>query len=190
MSGKVTVNILGEAGYEFAALGLSLSYNQDVAGMPAVMGRLYNKGGGHNKFLESIIVWLDIVSTLHFWGHFDTYRVGVSPAGNTGNSQSTMHTALKYPFTAEMFYGEMRPEYLAMLNEIRKTKNLDALQRHLGKGFLQRRVITMNYRSLRNVMAQRAHHKSPEWHIFFDSIMAQIQHKEFFADFDKGNEKE
>lgn len=61
------IQILEESGYNHALLGLSLSYNQPVEKMPGVANRLANKDMAHNKFLESIIVWLDITAMRGWW---------------------------------------------------------------------------------------------------------------------------
>ena len=72
------VRILEEHGHDSALLGLSLSYDQTPERMPAVAERLRFRGDGHNKFLESILVWLDVTAPRYFWQQFDTYRVGVT----------------------------------------------------------------------------------------------------------------
>ena len=83
----MNVTVLNEAGYQEALLGLSLSYEQSLDKMPAVAERLAQRDNGHNKFLESIVVWLDVIAPRYWWQEFDTYRIGVSK-----QSSSTMHT--------------------------------------------------------------------------------------------------
>lgn len=72
------IEILNESGYEEAMLGLSLSFNQPVSNMKGVSDRLYDKDGGHNKFLESVCVWLDITMPRYWWSEADTYRISVT----------------------------------------------------------------------------------------------------------------
>ena len=84
------IKILKEAGYDEALLGLSLSYNTKIERMDKVAAKLYCKDGGHNKFLESICVWLDITAARYWWQEFDTYRIGVTKLG----SGTTMALAL------------------------------------------------------------------------------------------------
>lgn len=74
------VSIIKEAGYLEALYGLGLSYdltsdipfenfcnNKDlITKMRFVSQKLYDKEGGHNKFLESIYVWIDITAPRFF----------------------------------------------------------------------------------------------------------------------------
>jgi len=92
------VKILDERGYDWALLGLSLSFEQDPADMPRVAQKLAFRGDGHNKFLESIVLWLDITAPRYWWQQFDTYRAGVSK-----QSASTMHTMTRRALTQEDF---------------------------------------------------------------------------------------
>ena len=87
----IIVNKLEEAGYQSALFGLSLNKNQPLENMPDVAKKLCNKSGGHNKFLESIIIWLDVTAPRYWWQDADTYRL------STKQSQSTNHTILKRP---------------------------------------------------------------------------------------------
>lgn len=171
------VNILHEAGYFPAMLGLSLSYNQDPGKMPAVADKLYNKGMGHNKFLESIVVWIDINAPRYWWQQFDTYRVGV-----TKQSESTMHTIMRGAFTEDMFEGGMEEIVLNLLNYYRDQKDFNHIKQLLPESFLQRRIICTNYMSLRNMIRQRLTHKLPEWKVFCEEIGKQVEFPEYFCD--------
>ncbi|MFA5203625.1 MAG: hypothetical protein WC708_04390 [Lentisphaeria bacterium] len=171
------VQILREAGYEEAMLGLSLSYERDPAGMPAVMERLFDKGGGHNKFLESMVVWLDVVAPRHFWQQFDTYRTGM-----TKQSGSTMHTLTRRPLGQEDFDRPLPPETLLRLNALVAEKQLEELKNELPEGFLQRRILCTNYMTLRNIVAQRKTHRNPAWRVFCTELLRQVARPEFFKD--------
>ena len=83
------VDIIEEAGHEWALYGMALSYKdrklnpedwwtsqRAKAEKRAVI--LAGKDGGHNKFLESICVWLDIEAPRAWWSEMDTYRVGTT----------------------------------------------------------------------------------------------------------------
>ena len=96
------VKVLEEAGYEWALLGLSKSFKDRAIPHEdwwtyerfeklnkTAKGMAFNDGG-HNKFLESIVVWLDIEAPRGWWQEFDTYRVGT-----TKQSESTIHTIAK-----------------------------------------------------------------------------------------------
>ena len=163
--------ILREAGYAEALLGLSLSYNAPIEKMPAVAERLAAKDDGHNKFLESIVVWLDITAPRYWWAQFDTYRVGV-----TKQSESTMHTALKRPLTQNDFAGWLHAETLERINQLIAARDLVQLKRELPEAFLQRRVVCTNYKALRHIACQRRGHKLTEWAQFFATLEVQLEH--------------
>jgi len=80
------IQVLEESGLSHALLGLSLNKNQPLDNMLTLSDKLASKDGGHNKFLESIAVWLDITAPRYWWSQLDTYRAGV-----TKQSESTMH---------------------------------------------------------------------------------------------------
>lgn len=181
------IEILKEAGYEEALLGLSLNKNQPLERMPQVLHKLATHDGGHNKALESIHVWIDITAPRYWWSEFDTYRVGTSK-----QSESTMHTITKRLLTKEDFEMEdVTPTTLAELNSLINAYNYEAqdkdekdefffaLKRKLPEGFLQRRVVSTNYKSLRNIYQQRKTHKLPEWDKFCSYVEKMLMFGEW-----------
>lgn len=166
------IKILKESGYAEAMFGLSLSKKQPLANMPKVADKLVGKEGGHNKFLESIVVWLDITAPRYWWQQFDTYRVGT-----TKQSESTMHTITKRPITQNDFMYFISKDTLTRLNWLVEDGNLERLKNELPEGFLQRRVVCTNYKVLRNMYKQRVNHKLVEWQLFCDTL---IENLEFF----------
>ena len=171
------IEILKEAGYEEAMLGLSLNHNQPIEKMEAVSDRLAHLDGGHNKFLESIVVWLDITAPRYWWQEFDTYRVGV-----TKQSESTIHTIHKRQLTADDFEGYIDFYTLDKLNKrahilqhSMTTENLVELKGLLPESFLQRRIVCTNYKTLRNMYHQRKHHRLPEWSVYFAEAMSGLR---------------
>ncbi len=173
----MNITILSEAGYEESLVGLSLSYNQTSERMESISRKLYNKEGGHNKFLETIIVWLDITAARYWWQQFDTYRIGI-----TKQSESTMHTILKKPLAQECFEGGIHPPTLERLNLLLEQKDFNQLKRELPESFMQRRILCTNYQTLRRMISQRRHHKLEEWHKFCGVIKDKISHPEYFED--------
>jgi hypothetical protein len=171
------VKKLEEAGYKSAMLGLSLSKNQDPDKMPAVAKRLYNKDGGHNKFLESMQVWLLMTLPRYVWQQFDTYRIGM-----TKQSQSTMHTLMKRPIAQEDFDALIWPATINRLNGLRERSEFNKLKNELPEGFLQTRQICTNYKTLRHIMSQRLAHRLPHWRQFCLMVIDQLDRPEFFAD--------
>jgi hypothetical protein len=174
------VRVLKEAGYEEALLGISLSYDQDPELMPDVAKKLAAKGGGENKFLESMVVWLDITAPRYWWSQFDTYRIGI-----TKQSQSTMHTVMRRALGQDDFAVSVSPGALLALNELIESGNLILVKGNLPEGFLQRRIVCANYKALRNIISQRKNHRLAEWRTFIDAIISGVEHPEFLRDADK-----
>lgn len=141
------------------------------------------KGGGHNKFLESITVWLYIQAPRCWWSEYDTYRVGM-----TKNSSSTMHTLDKreteplvdyehgtsfkaieeFNNCLRLYKDPMSPLY----------KDITRLKLNLPEGFLQERQITTNYMTLQNILNQREGHRLRFWNIHRDELLAQLSYPE------------
>ena len=83
-------DLVEEAGYMSALGGLGHNKKQPQdRGMHAVAVRLAPMDGGHNKFLESIYVWLNVKAPRYWWQEADTFRL------STKQSESTMHTLNK-----------------------------------------------------------------------------------------------
>ena len=182
------VRVLCEAGYKEALFGLSLSYrtltpleingtkhyfndDQHFLKLCKIAETLAFKGGGHNKFLESMQVWLLIRGSLSFWKQFDTYRVGT-----TKQSESTMHTLKKRQLTKQDFTEET-----FCIPTITQNFSIDAMRDSLPGGFLECRVVNTNYKTLQNIIHQRKNHKSQKWNIFIEQLLKQIQHPEFLV---------
>lgn len=170
------VRALEEHGYDSAMLGLSLSYEQDKGKMKAVAERLCFKGGGHNKFLESIVVWLDITATRKWWSQMDTYR------HVTKQSSSTMHTLTKRELTKEDFSSRTAQETIDTVNHFIREGDLLSAKDNLPEGFLQRRIVCTNYMTLQRMINQRATHKLEEWQTFIKAILSLTKHPEFLRE--------
>ena len=173
----MNVAILREAGLDEALLGLSLSYQcQPDKDLLAVARKLAGRDGGHNKFLESIAVWLDIDAPRYFWSQFDTYRAGV-----TKQSESTMHTLTKRNLTRDDFAAGTDMRAILIVNEAIADRDLDRAKRHLPEGFMQRRIVCTNYKALRHIVKQRHDHKLSEWQTFRTALASQLQHPELIT---------
>lgn len=110
------VVILEEHGIDFAFAGLGLSFSVTSSTihegllvspddplfdrMMCRAEKLSGLGGGHDKFLRSIIVNMAITAPMYWWKQFDTYKVGT-----VTQSESTMHTLMVFPINARMFEG-------------------------------------------------------------------------------------
>jgi len=189
------IKVLKECGYEEAIFGLGLSFNvtdQDMIDyipieskkrIETVAHKLAGKGGGHNKFLESIIVWLYIDAPRSVWQEFDTYRVGM-----TKNSQSTMHTLLKDEIDSSLFatmeLKENEEDFAIILEaykRIHSRGNLWDSKMALPEGFIQGRQICTNYKTLQNVYRQRKNHRLKWWKKNLDDMLDQLEFSKFIT---------
>ena len=209
---------LNEAGYNEAKYGFSLSFkdrsvpreewwchddplsncNDDcntcklykrILHYDSVLKANAPRNGGHNKFLEHIIVWLDIEMPRYWWSEFDTYRVGVSK-----QSESTMHTLEKRKMTvADLDSTEEDPLNLHSLVSVfnkaydyvkaQKPKNtIQILKRRVPDSYLQRREVVLSYKVLAHIAAQRYNHRLPEWQFFINEVYKQVEHPELLPD--------
>lgn len=180
------VKVLLEAGYEQALLGMGLSYGvTDMVRLENIATKLAPKDGGHNKFLESLVVWMEIGAPRYFWQEFDTYRVGT-----TKQSESTIHTICRTYLTQENFSHSVFSETLELLNTTIKKYNEEedvekknyyfkVIKNNLPEGYLQSRVVCTNYKVLKNICEQRKNHKLEEWNIFIKKINEQLLYADF-----------
>ena len=162
--------------------------------MQIARGLAHKPGGGHNKFLETITLTLDVKAPRYWWQEFDTYRVGV-----TKQSESTMHTMMTRPFSIQDFeageeivggfvtvlegarkgYVELQSMCKVVDMESQKDEMLCMIKKILPECYLQRRIVCLNAKALQNMYTQRRAHRLPEWHQFFDAIKEQMPGKEY-----------
>ena len=139
--------------------------------------RLIKAGSDHRKFLRQIFVCVDITAPLYWWKEFDTYKVAT-----VANSCSTMHTIHKKEFSLDDFSREHLQQF--MLNSLVGTiDHLNLARRNyldskhkedwwqmiqlLPSSYNQKRTVTLNYETLRNIYGSRRNHKLDEWSIGF-----------------------
>lgn len=173
------IKILNECGYEESALGFSLSYNTSIERAKELLPKYAFKNNGENKFLRSMHVWLDITEPRFVLTELDTYKISTVRL-----SSSTMHTLSKRHVTQEDFEYPLREGTLKDVNKLiddfnAKKIGIEKLKNGLPEGFLQRIVFNCNYANLQNMYYQRKEHRLPQWRIFLDSVLSQIQHPEF-----------
>ncbi|MGH2270981.1 hypothetical protein ACQ9LF_04210 [Anaerohalosphaeraceae bacterium U12dextr] len=175
-----------EAGYKPALIGLAHNKKQCPDKMSVVAQKLADKDGGHNKFLESIIVWLDVRGPRYFWQEADTFRL------STKQSESTMHTLTKELLEINIddekavqafLKDNFEPDScsiatLKWIYEAAKANDLIAVKKRLPEGFLQTRMWCMSYKTLRNIILQRRTHRLPHWKEFIRQTLEQVDHPE------------
>lgn len=201
------VKILSENGYAEMLFGLGFSYNKTtymtfkefclnkklVAEMETVAGNLAPKSGGHNSFLELLNVHMEITAPRNFWAQMDRYRVGKSQL-----SESTMHTIQRRKLT-ENDFESIDQDILIRFNNLLKYvtdgftktaklkgKELQYIKNNLPEGFLQKRIVMLNYKSLANIIIQRRNHTLGYWKQFLESVMEQIESPELLPSIEKG----
>jgi hypothetical protein len=143
----------------------------------ALAQKLIKAGSDHRKFLRQIFVSVDITAPLYWWKEFDTYKVGT-----VANSCSTMHTIHKKEFTLDDFSTDKMSSYardiledfIFSLNTYRKSyieygdkKDWYDIIQSLPSSYNQKRTITLNYETLRNIYGSRHNHKLDEWSVGF-----------------------
>lgn len=183
------VRVIKEAGYFEALIGIGLSYgltsdysfNEQICSakykkLEGIAFNLFPMERGHNKFLESITVWLDINAPRFWWQEFDTYRAGI-----TKQSESTIHTLTHNRLEQMNFEYRIPDETLQRLNGYIDARSFMVLKNELPEGFLQRRIICTNYKVLRHIIQQRRKHKLKQWKFFIEEVIKQCE-QPFFAD--------
>lgn len=165
-----------EHGFDRAMRGLARSYGQTAKRMLDVAKRLGPLDKGHNKFLESIVVWVEIDAPRFWWSEFDTYRVGM-----TKQSDSTMHTLKKSTLTQENFEHEIKASYLLHINGmIIDDEPIEKIKNDLPDGFIQGRSLCTNYKTIRHIIVQRHNHRLPQWRQFCEAMKA-LEHYEYLG---------
>ncbi len=190
------VKVLEEHGHDAAMRGMAYSFKDRALDPDSWWAEqreraikraplLAPRDGGHNKFLESIQVWIDVEATRAYWAEFDTYRVGT-----TKQSESTVHTLSKRAPTQEDFEVDTPPvmvqAFQTVWNHLKEEgMDISVLKNSLPEGFLQRRIVCTNYKQLRNIIAQRRGHRYKWWDVFIDALLAQMEHPEYLVDQEK-----
>lgn len=181
------VKILREAGYEEAVRGMAYSYHDREIPVEEWWSEeqfcksqkratlLSGKGGGHDKFLRQIMLWVDIEAARCWFSEFDTYKVGT-----VAQSESTMHKLSKRPPTENDFEEGTSWRVIEAFKQVWEDSRGDVttLKMNLPEGFLQRRIVTMNYAILQNIIAQRTGHRLKWWDVFINEIKSQVEHPE------------
>ena len=183
------VTVLKEEGHDLALRGMAYSFKDRAEDVESwwrtKKERAYQRApklapmdGGHNKFLRQIMLWIDIEAPRSFWSEFDTYKVGT-----VANSESTMHTLSKRPPTYTDFEtGTTIATINCFINQWADLKgNITRLKENLPEGYLQRRLVTMNYETIRNILKQREGHRYQRWGEFLAQCIPQLQLQEYLT---------
>ena len=182
----INVEKVNESGYEAALRGLAHNKKQETEQMAVVAEKLAALDGGHNKFLESMVLWLDVRAPRYWWQEADTFRL------STKQSESTMHTLtaellavdMDDPVSVAAFIAEnfepdsCSAETLQWIYAAAQQKDIIEIKKKLPEGFLQTRLWCMSYKTLRNIILQRRTHRLPHWKEFIRQTLERIGHPE------------
>lgn len=186
------ISIISEYGYKEALLGLGLSYGltehcsvNDIDGellerLEKVAITLAGRGGGEDKFLRQITVYLDLDLPLYMWSQFDTYKVGT-----VAQSESKMHTLKRKELTKNDFNFYITDEDLSRYNSLSPLSKGSLIR----LDFLQRRIVSCNYAVLDTIIKQRKKHKLYEWREFCECIYNHIKYPELLEKAWKGTKE-
>ena len=184
------VRIIEEHGHDSALRGMSFSYKDRAADTDQWWEKQRERAlkrapllapmdAGHNKFLRQIELWVEIEACRAWWSEFDTYKVGT-----VANSESTMHTLAKRGPLPEDFEEGTHWRVIDAFTDVWLSAkgDINVLKMNLPEGFLQRRMVCLNYKVLRNIIAQREGHRLKWWGIFIDEVLSQVQHPEYLKE--------
>lgn len=183
------VQIINETGYDEALLGLALSYYPEVVDLNTwwtedkkkrgerVALNLKDKTNDHAKYLRAIQVWMVVTGSRDFWQECSTYGVGA-----TYLSASTMHTLVKQEQNIDSTFFEEGTTQLAIDNLVQviqeSPKDITRVKANLPEGFLQTRLVNINYMALSNIISQRKGHRLTYWAKFIDDVLKGVEHPE------------
>jgi hypothetical protein len=187
------VDVKSEHGYDFALLGMSRSYFDEAANetvwweMQKEKAQkraklLCVKTPEHAKFLRLVDIKFTMKATRAFWQEYATYKIG-----NVELSASTMHKLDKREPTYDDF-SVNTPKIVVDIFIVVWLKykmgemSFMELKDSLPEGYLQTRDISINYATLRNIIAQRKDHRYLYWRDMIAQMMAQVEHPEFLED--------
>jgi hypothetical protein len=182
---NLTVKILEVSGLTIAAqyVGLPVgrvrsmdevvrSFGNLDRGSVSRLSRLIAKGDEHAKIMRQVVVHMEITGPIYWWTQFATYEIG-----REMYSGSTMHTLMRgvegKNFTHEVMDEAQRIVEYFTTDE--SQRDLIYAKANLPGGYLQTRLIMINYQTLRRMWLQRRTHKLPEWSSFIQ-VMHELPH--------------
>lgn len=187
-NGRVTV--IGEAGmlpalysltkpYVLTATGSWEEFIRDQALIDRAMKiarKLARTSNGEDKFLRFMTVWLDICAPRYWWAHFDTYKVGTAAQSESVRNKLTKFKTLR----REDFEPGVLSETIAGLQKIIDGGGKhDLLKSNLPEGFLQTRVVMLNYNVLKTIYHQRSRQEKLGWWKVFLAAYDQLKYPDF-----------
>lgn len=134
--------------------------------------------GGHDQFLTGIVVNFDLTISNKAWVEAERYTFL-----NFISSMSTMHRIARFRIAdcCNQYVSQAEIDEATRLQSVynsidasqepsRKKEAYLELLYNLPSGFELMAGMTTNYRCLKNIYAQRRHHRLPDWHVVCDWI--------------------
>lgn len=134
--------------------------------------------GGHDQFLTGIVVNFDLTISNKAWVEAERYTFL-----NFISSMSTMHRVARFRIAdcCNQYVSQAEIDEAQRLQDVynaidaaqepqRKKEAYLELLYNLPSGFELMAGMTTNYRCLKNIYAQRRHHRLPDWHVVCDWI--------------------
>lgn len=142
---------------------------------------LSKMGGGHDNFLNGIIVQFDLTFSIKAWVEAERYHFL-----DFVSSQSTMHRIAKMDIEKQC-NEYVHPATINVVESLLDIYNQDPtpdnylkLLYNIPTGLRYTARMTTNYRQLKTIYAQRKHHRLPEWREFCKWIET-LPHSEFIT---------
>lgn len=158
----------------------------------------------HAKFLRQIGVWAHITAPRFWWTEFDTYKIGT-----VANSQSTMHRLLKdgispeeidFPWganpSADVILNHLISDINSLISAYKdvedeyKDQFFAMIKALLPEGYMQTRMVSLNYQVLRTMYNQRKNHRLPHWNTDFVNWVHTLPMSEWITGDFQEEEKE
>jgi len=127
------------------------------------LNRLIARGDEHAKIMRQVTAHMEITGPRYWWQQWATYQAGVE-----GYSGSTMRTLIRDGAGPDDYTQETIVSG-ALIGAIR-SRDLVGAKANLPEGFLQTRLVTCSYQTLRRMLFQRRSHKLGEWAEFLLAI--------------------
>jgi hypothetical protein len=100
-----------------------------------------------------------------------------------------MHTLEKETLTQDNFETPIPEAFLKTINETLELNRsgeeivgIDKIKNIIPDGFLQRRIVAANYKTIRNIITQRKSHRLPQWRLFCNEIVSQLKFSHFVGE--------
>lgn len=172
----------GPHGLRAVGIGTGLSYKKSLSDsrVEELLRYLVKKGDSHAAGMRMIWVWLRVRNPRYWWQEYDKYKFSKQlEIDLEERSESTVHTILRKELTQEDFEEGVSISIIETLNALlnaykngimSKSHVLEMVKGNLPEGYLQTRIVNVNYQTLRHIYFDRRDHSLSQWHEFCEFI--------------------